>query len=66
MPTKEEALAYKRYIENLLAGIANQKGISEKTRNKLINYYLERWKIVDEALKGLGIPLEGEDEDEEK
>lgn len=64
MPTKEEAEAYKKQIEDAMTRISNMVGISEKTKAKLINYYLERWKITDEALKGLGIPLDGEEEEE--
>lgn len=65
MPTKEEAEAYKRYLEQLMAFISEQK-ISERSKKKLINYYLDRWKIADEALRGMGIPLDDEDKESDK
>lgn len=61
MPTRKEAEEYKKRIEGILKMLANWE-TNSPTKSKLIDEYLEKWKRAYEALLGLGIPLD-EDED---
>ena len=60
MPPKKEVEEYKRRIELTLKELAEWK-TSSPIKDQLINEYLDKWKIANEALSGLGLPLDEED-----
>lgn len=60
MPTRKEVEEYKRQIEQMLRVLAEWDTKSPK-KDELINEYIDKWKAAQEALLGLGVPLEDED-----
>lgn len=62
MPTREEAEKYKRRMEILLKAIADSK-LPDYRKDQLIDELLEKWEAAHEALLGLGVPLDEENED---
>ena len=60
MPTRKDAEEYKKRIEEMLNKLANWDTYNP-VRDKLIDYYLDRWKAAHEDLLGLGLPLEDEE-----
>ena len=60
MPTRKEVEEYKRQIEQMLRVLAGWDTKSPK-KDELINEYIDKWKAAQEALLGLGVPLEDED-----
>jgi hypothetical protein len=59
MPTREEAEVYKRRLEHAMQRIVNST-LPQWMKDELINEALDKWKAANDALLGLGIPLEGD------
>ena len=57
MPTRQEAEEYKRQLEKNMLIIMNSK-LPKHVKDTLIDNALDKWKAVQEALQGLGIPLD--------
>ena len=57
MPTRKEAEEYKRKLERLMVHIAESK-IPDHIKDELLNEALEKWKAANEALLGIGLPLD--------
>ena len=57
MPTKKEAEEFKEALQQEMLKIQNSN-LPDKIKDELLNIYLEKWKAANEALLGLGIPLE--------
>lgn len=60
MPTRKEAEEYKQRLEDNMQLILHSK-LPKHVKDKLIGNALDKWKAVQDALKGLGIPLEDEE-----
>ena len=57
MPTRKEAEEFKEALQQEMLKIQNSN-VPDKIKDELLNIYLEKWKAANEALLGLGIPLE--------
>jgi hypothetical protein len=57
MPTRKEAEEFKEALQQEMLKIQNSN-LPDKIKDELLNIYLEKWKAANEALLGLGIPLE--------
>ena len=57
MPTREEAEEYKQRLEHAMQRIIDSK-LPQWMKDELINEALDKWKAANDALFGLGIPLE--------
>ncbi len=57
MPTRKEAEEYKRILERNMVRIA-ESDLPDRIKEELLNEALNKWKAVNEALLGIGLPLE--------
>lgn len=57
MPTRKEAEEFKEALQQEMLKIQNSN-LPDKIKDELLNIYLDKWKAANEALLGLGIPLE--------
>lgn len=57
MPTKKEAEEYKRMVERMMLEI-EKSDLPDKVKDELLNLYIDKWKDANDALLGLGVPLE--------
>lgn len=57
MPTKKEAEEYKRRLEVNMIRIA-ESDLPDNIKDELLNEALGKWKMANEALLGIGLPLE--------
>lgn len=57
MPTKKEAEEYKRMVEQMMLEIETSD-LPDKVKDELLNLYIDKWKDANDALLGLGVPLE--------
>ena len=57
MPTRKEAEEFKEMLQQKMLEIENSD-LPKNIKEELINIYLDKWKAANEALLGLGIPLE--------
>jgi hypothetical protein len=57
MPTRKEAEEYKRVLERNMIRIATSD-LPDHIKDEMLNVALDKWKAANEALLGLGLPLE--------
>ena len=57
MPTKKDAEEYKRMVERMMLEI-EKSDLPDKVKDELLNLYIDKWKDANDALLGLGVPLE--------
>lgn len=62
MPTRKEAEEYKKRLEKNIQMIYHSR-LPKYIKDQMIDNALDKWKAVQEALEGLGIPLEEEQQD---
>lgn len=57
MPTRKEAEEYKRTLERNMTRVA-ESNLPASIKEEMLNEALDKWKAVNEALLGIGLPLE--------
>lgn len=57
MPTRKEAEEYKKRLEKNIQLIYRSR-LPKYIKEQMIDNALDKWKVVHEALLGLGIPLD--------
>lgn len=57
MPTRKEAEEYKRILERNMVRIA-ESDLPARIKEDMLNEALDKWKAANEALLGIGLPLE--------
>lgn len=57
MPTRKEAAEYKRKLEVLMSSVVDSD-LPTHIKEKILNEALDKWKAANEALLGIGLPLE--------
>lgn len=57
MPTRKEAEEYKRTLERNMVRIA-ESDLPDRIKDEMLKEALDKWKAANEALLGIGLPLE--------